>query len=55
MNLNKPKFWDLRKPNYLAYLLLPLTILIKINIFFLIYIQKKKFDKIKLYALEIYI
>ena len=32
MNLKKPKFWDLKKPNYLAYLLLPLTILIKINI-----------------------
>ena len=47
MNLNKPKFWDLRKPNYLAYLLLPLTILIKINIFISNLYFKKKFDKIK--------
>ena len=47
MNLNKPKFWDLRKPNYLAYLLLPLTILIKINIFISNLYSKKKFDKIK--------
>ncbi len=47
MNLKKPKFWDLKKPNYLAYLLLPLTILIKINIFFSNLYPKKKFNKIK--------
>ena len=42
----KPKFWDLKKPNYLAYLLLPLTILIKINIF-ITNLYQKKFNKIK--------
>ena len=47
MNLKKPKFWDLKKPNYLAYLLLPLTIFIKINIFISNLYPKKKFNKIK--------
>jgi len=47
MNLKKPKFWDLKKPNYLAYLLLPLTILIKLNIFISNLYPKNKFDKIK--------
>jgi len=28
MNLKKPKFWDYKKPNFLAYLLYPLTFLI---------------------------
>ena len=46
MNLKKPKFWDLKKPNYLAYLLLPLTIFIKINIFISNLYPKKKFNKI---------
>ncbi len=35
MKLNKPKFWDQKKPNYLSYLLLPLTIPVIINNFFL--------------------
>ena len=26
MKFKKPKFWDYKKPNFLAYLLLPLTI-----------------------------
>ena len=30
MNLKKPKFWDYKKPNIYAYLLLPLTYLVKI-------------------------
>ena len=30
MNLKKPKFWDYKKPNIYAYLLLPLTYLLKI-------------------------
>ena len=47
MNFEKPKFWDLKKPNYLAYLLLPLTILIKINIFLSNLYPRKKFNKIK--------
>ena len=30
MKLKKPKFWDYKKPNIYAYLLLPITLLIKI-------------------------
>ena len=29
MNLKKPKFWDYKKPNTLAYLLLPISFIIK--------------------------
>ena len=47
MNFKKPKFWDLNKPNYLAYLLLPLTLFIRINIFISNLFPKKKFCKIK--------
>ena len=35
MKLKKPKFWDDKKPNFLSYLLLPLTFPIIINNFFL--------------------
>ena len=45
--MHKPKFWDFKKPNFLAYLLLPLTLLIKANIFFSKLYPKKKFKKIK--------
>ena len=31
MNFKKPKFWDLQKPNTLSLILLPFTIIIKIN------------------------
>ena len=31
MKLKKPKFWDYKNPNFLSYLLLPLTLPIKIN------------------------
>ena len=31
MNLLKPKFWDLKKPNLLSYLLIPFTIPIILN------------------------
>ena len=44
MNLKKPKFWDYKKPNIYAYLLLPVTILIKIFITF----KKKPKTKIKI-------
>ena len=30
MNLKKPKFWDYKKPNIYAYLLFPITVLIKV-------------------------
>ncbi len=47
MNLKKPKFWDLKKPNIFAYLLLPIAFLVRTlnNLNFKI-IKKKKF-KIK--------
>ena len=35
MKLKKPKFWDYQKPNFLSYILLPLTLPIIINNFFL--------------------
>ena len=44
MKLIKPKFWDYKKPNLISYLLLPLTILITINNFFL---QSKKIKKLQ--------
>ena len=34
MKLKKPKFWDYNKPSLCSYLLLPFTILIKVNNFF---------------------
>ena len=47
MNLHKPKFWDFKEPNYLAYLLLPLTLILKTNIFFSKFYPKKKFKNIR--------
>ncbi len=47
MNLKKPSFWDLKKPNFFSYLLLPFTIPIIINNFFLKVIKKTKFPRIK--------
>ena len=35
MKLTKPKFWDYQKPNFLSYILLPFTLPIIINNFFL--------------------
>tara|TARA_B100000767_G_scaffold168026_1_gene157368 strand:+ start:385 stop:1326 length:942 start_codon:yes stop_codon:yes gene_type:complete len=43
MKLTKPKFWDYRKPNFLSYILLPLTLPIIINNFLLN--LKKKIKK----------
>ncbi len=46
MNLKKPRFWDYKKPNIFAYLLLPFSFLIKI-IILLKKNQKSKKFKIK--------
>ncbi len=46
MNLKKPKFWDYKKPNIYAYLLLPIALLINILNLFKIKSKTKKF-KIK--------
>ena len=54
--LIKPKFWDLKKPNFLSYLLLPLTIPIRINNLFLKIKSKKKYKEVKTICLgNIYI
>ena len=45
MNLKKPKFWDYKYPSLLAYILLPISFLIRILSFF--NITKKKNFKIK--------
>ena len=42
MSLKKPKFWNLKKPNLLAYLLLPIAFLIQFRNFFRIKFKKKK-------------
>ena len=43
----KPKFWDLKTPNLLSYLLLPFTIHIRINNVLLNFKSKKKDERIK--------
>ena len=48
MKLKKPKFWDLKKPNLISYLLLPFTIPVRINNLLINYRSIKKTDKIKL-------
>ncbi len=47
MKINKPMFWDKKKPNFLTYILSPLTIILKINNIILKLIPKKKFNQIK--------
>ena len=47
MYLKKPKFWDLKKPSLISYLLMPLTIILKISNLFLDFTNKKKFKDIK--------
>ena len=44
----KPTFWDDKKPNFLSYLLLPFTLPVVINNFFLSFKKKrKKIENIK--------
>ena len=47
MKFKKPKFWDLKKPNFISFLLLPLTLPIILNNYFLGFKSKKKNTKIK--------
>tara|TARA_B100000035_G_scaffold315152_1_gene334123 strand:- start:907 stop:1857 length:951 start_codon:yes stop_codon:yes gene_type:complete len=47
MNLLKPKFWDLKKPNLLSYLLIPFTIPIILNNVLINFLKKIKSQKIK--------
>ena len=46
MKIKKPNFWDNKQPNYLAYLLLPFTLPIIINNFFLNLKKTRKNNKI---------
>ncbi len=45
MKLKKPKFWDYKKPNFLSYLLLPLTIPVIINNFLLKFRRIDQYNK----------
>ena len=47
MKVSKPKFWDLKKPNYISYFLLPFTLPIIINNFFLSLKKDIKYKNIK--------
>ncbi len=47
MKLKKPKFWDYKKPNFISYLLLPFTLPLIINNFFLNFKAQKNNKKIK--------
>ena len=49
MKIKKPKFWDLSKPNIYAYILYPLSLIIKI-INFLKRCKCQKNLKLKLYV-----
>ena len=49
MNFKKPKFWDYKNPNIYAYILLPITLLIKL-INKVKTIQNKKNLKLKQYV-----
>ncbi len=42
IEFKKPRFWDFKKPNFIAHLLLPLTIPLIISNFFLGLKKKKK-------------
>ena len=47
MNLKKPYFWDLPKPNIISYLLIPFTIPIILRNFLFKFFKKEKSTKIK--------
>ena len=47
MKFKKPKFWDYKKPNLIAYLLTPLNFIFKINNIILNNKSKKKYQNIK--------
>ena len=48
MNLKKPKFWDYKKPNIYAYLLFPITVVIKVLNNLSRKLNKIKFNKQKI-------
>ena len=48
MNLKKPKFWDYKKPNIYAFLLLPITLLVGLVNKIIIKISKSKSKKLNI-------
>ena len=47
MNLKKPAFWDLPKPNFISYLLIPFSLPIILKNFLFQFLKKEKSSKIK--------
>ena len=47
MNLKKPAFWDLPKPNFISYLLIPFSLPVILKNFLFQFLKKEKFSKIK--------
>tara|TARA_B100000579_G_scaffold205060_1_gene167595 strand:- start:205 stop:1140 length:936 start_codon:yes stop_codon:yes gene_type:complete len=47
MEFNKPKFWDYKKPNVIAYILLPFTFFVLLRNFFAKKFPKKRIPNIK--------
>ena len=47
MKLKKPTFWDLQKPNFISYLLIPFSLPIILRNFLFYFLKKKKISKIK--------
>jgi len=47
MKLKKPSFWDLTKPNFLSYLLIPFSLPIILRNFFFQFLKKEKHSDIK--------
>ena len=47
MKLKKPYFWDLTKPNFLSYLLIPFSLPIILRNFFFQFLKKEKHSDIK--------
>ena len=54
MKFKKPNFWDLSKPNLIAYLLLPFTLLIAVSNFILNNKTKKNLKILKQFVLVIF-
>ena len=47
MEFNKPKFWDYKKPNLIAYILFPFTFFVLLRNFFAKKIRKERISNIK--------
>ena len=55
MKLDKPRFWDYKKPNFIAYILLPLTFFVLVFNFLCKIFSNKKIIKLKQFVFEIFI